>query len=399
MTTSQVFVSRTSDMARFPPGRSFVQAVLDAVNRAGLAAVDMGYFAARDGQPADYCQQRVRDCEFYLAVVGFRYGSLVPGEKVSYTELEFLEASVTRRPRLVFLLEETAQLPADLIDADRAAVDGFRQRLRGAGLICVRFGSAEGLELVVFQALKELAGAGGRVVPRQLPPAVAHFAGRGGELATLAGLLPGRVETGGTVVISAIGGTAGVGKTALAVCWAHRVADRFPDGQLYVDLRGFAPGGQVVAPAEAVRRFLDALEVPRERIPVDLDAQAALYRSRLAGRRMLVVLDNARDSAQVRPLLPAAPGCLVLVTSRNQLTGRCSSRSRWSVPRPGRCSGGRPGCRRPPTTGSGRSCGFPCRWDVRAAGPGATFCHRDGVDVGTVRLARGVAEHVPQFGP
>jgi hypothetical protein len=128
--------------------------------------------------------------------------------------------------------------------------------------------------------------------PRQLPLAVPHFAGRSGELAALTRLLPSSAELNSTVVISAIGGTAGVGKTALAVHWAHTVADEFPDGQLYVNLRGFDPGGQVMEPAEAVRRFVDALGVPAERIPTDLDAQAALYRSELSGRRILVVLDN-----------------------------------------------------------------------------------------------------------
>ncbi|MER7466837.1 BTAD domain-containing putative transcriptional regulator [Streptomyces sp. NPDC097981] len=162
-------------------------------------------------------------------------------------------------------------------------------------------------------------------IPAQLPLSVAAFAGRKSELAQLDGLLPRTAEAPSArpaaVVISAVSGTAGVGKTALAVHWAHRVRDAFPDGQLYANLRGFDPGGSVVDPAEAVRGFLDALGVPPARVPNGLEAQAGLYRSLLAGRRVLVVLDNARDAEHVRPLLPGAPGSLVLVTSRNRLTG------------------------------------------------------------------------------
>src|SRR5262249_47565712 len=159
-------------------------------------------------------------------------------EKVSYTELEFTEATIAGLPRLVFLLDDTADVPAGLVDADQVAVDRFRQRLSETGLICATFATADGLELAAFHALKELAGADARAVRRQLPAAVAYFAGRSGELAALTGLLRGRADAGGTVVISAVSGTAGVGKTALAVYWAHQAADRFPDGQLYVNLRG-----------------------------------------------------------------------------------------------------------------------------------------------------------------
>src|SRR5215470_13301295 len=151
-------------------------------------------------------------------------------------------------------------------------------------------------------------------------PAVAGFAGRVAELAALTSRLDESAGASGTVVISAVDGMGGIGKTALAVCWAHQVAHRFPDGQLYVNLRGFDPAGPPMAPAEAVRAFLDAFAVPPERIPVGLEAQSSLYRSVLAGRRVLVVLDNARDAAQVRPLLPGSPGCFVLVTSRTRLT-------------------------------------------------------------------------------
>jgi DNA-binding SARP family transcriptional activator/Flp pilus assembly protein TadD len=162
-------------------------------------------------------------------------------------------------------------------------------------------------------------------VPAQLPPAVPGFAGRGAELARLDAVLAQaeRERSAGSaaVVISAVSGTAGVGKTALAVHWAHRVAPRFPDGQLYVNLRGFDPGGQPAEPAEAVRGFLDALGVPQASIPDGVQAQVALYRSLVAGKQVLVVLDNARDAGQVRTLLPGSPGCLVIVTSRSDLTG------------------------------------------------------------------------------
>lgn len=155
-----------------------------------------------------------------------------------------------------------------------------------------------------------------RPAPRQLPAPPRLFTGRVDELAEL--------DRGGgdpTTALTVISGMAGVGKTALALHWAHRVADRFPDGQLYVNLRGFDASGTPTAPATAIRRFLDALHVPPQRVPVDLDAQQALYRTMLAGRRLLLVLDNARDADQVRPLLPGAPGCLTVVTSRHRLAG------------------------------------------------------------------------------
>lgn len=161
--------------------------------------------------------------------------------------------------------------------------------------------------------------AAARPAPAQLPLDVHGFTGRDRELAQLDAMLAGAAAQPTAVVVCAVSGMGGVGKTALALHWAHRRSAHFPDGQLYVNLRGFDPGGPATTPAEAVRGFLDALGVPARRIPADLGAQAALYRSTMAGRRMLVVLDNARDSEQVRMLLPGGPGCLVVVTSRDRL--------------------------------------------------------------------------------
>jgi DNA-binding SARP family transcriptional activator/tetratricopeptide (TPR) repeat protein len=160
-----------------------------------------------------------------------------------------------------------------------------------------------------------------RVVPAQLPHHIPDFTGRDAELDRLDALL-NQDDRGArnAIVITVVTGTAGVGKSTLALYWAHRVRNLFPDGQLYVNLRGFGPAGSAMEPAEAIHGFLEAFAVPSERMPLDLDDRAALYRSILADLRVLVVLDNAHDVDQVRSLLPGSPGCLVLVTSRNRLT-------------------------------------------------------------------------------
>jgi DNA-binding SARP family transcriptional activator/Tfp pilus assembly protein PilF len=228
-----------------------------------------------------------------------------------------------------------AQLVLALAAAGRRAeaLDAYRQ----ARLVLVeQLGVEPGLELRELhsrilagqevrpteQAPEPAAEAVVGAVPRQLPAACGHFTGRRAELDVLTGLADAAdlaACAGGTVVICAVDGMAGIGKTAFAVHAAHRLADRFPDGQLYVDLRGFDPSGAPLETAVAVRRFLDALAVPAARIPADPDAQVELYRSALAGKRMLIVLDNAHDSAQVRPLLPGSPGCLVLAAGRSRL--------------------------------------------------------------------------------
>ena len=155
-------------------------------------------------------------------------------------------------------------------------------------------------------------------VPRQFPAVTEHFVGRAAEMEALTAL---RGSTVVTSPVAAISGPPGVGKTTLALRWAHLAADQFPDGHLYVNLRGFDASGEPLTAEAAIRGFLHALHVPAERMPESLPAQAAMYRTLLAGRRVLVVLDNAHDAAQVRPLLPGTAGCLTVVTSRSRLHG------------------------------------------------------------------------------
>ncbi len=159
------------------------------------------------------------------------------------------------------------------------------------------------------------------LVPRQLPAAPAQFIDRAAELARLDELIGQGTEPGGETGVRAIVGSPGVGKSALATVWAHRAAGHFPDGQLYVNLKGFGPAARPVTSEQAIRGFLQALGVPGTEIPESLDAQAALYRSVLAGKRVLVLLDNARDAGQVRALLPGSSRCAVVITSRDRLDG------------------------------------------------------------------------------
>ncbi|HEX8627570.1 MAG TPA: NB-ARC domain-containing protein [Catenuloplanes sp.] len=158
------------------------------------------------------------------------------------------------------------------------------------------------------------------VVPRQLPAMTRAFTGRHEELRVIADLVD-EVTGAGSPRVLALDGMAGIGKTALAVYAAHLAGERFPDGQLWVDLRGFGPADTAMAPMEALAVLLDGLGVPADQIPAGPHARSVRYRSLVAGRRLLIVLDNARDSAQVRPLLPGSGACLVLVTSRMRLTG------------------------------------------------------------------------------
>ncbi len=270
----------------------------------------------------------------------YRCKELAVGADVQAAEL--FGALVRRHRTAAALSQEELALRAGL--SIRAVSDMERGRTRRPFLRSVRQ-LADALELPPLERTQLIAavepdtgpapgagpGAGAGVreaddeagfvppVPRQLPCGLARFTGRAAELDVLAGLAELAVDEAGTSVV--ISGTAGVGKTALAVHFGHQAAAGFPDGQLYVNLRGAGPAGAPARPEEALRAFLGAFGLRPDQMPADVHAQAALFRSILAGRRVLVILDNAYNEQQVRPLLPGSAGCLTLVTSRRQLAG------------------------------------------------------------------------------
>lgn len=238
---------------------------------------------------------------------GLTQEELAERSGMSIRGIRKLEAGLVARPRRSSL--EALATGLGLSDADR---QGFVDHHRG-----------------LSGALPALGGSAAHVVPRQLPPPPRDLIGRRAELEELDRLTS---SSGGTaVVISAIAGTAGIGKTALATWWGHQASGRFPDGQLFVNLRGFDPSGEPVSPNAALYGFLTALGQRPEKIPQSLEDRAALYRSLTAGRRILIVLDNARDVQQVRHLLPATSGCQAVVTSRNRLTGLVAEQGAHSI--------------------------------------------------------------------
>jgi TIR domain/Tetratricopeptide repeat/NB-ARC domain len=280
---------------------------------------------------ADFVQEllgRVRSAPVVLAVIGPRWLTATdpatgqrriddPDDWIRRELTEAFTAGVRVIPVLTdqAKLPREAELPADIAALSRCQSRHLRRREPIADLARIV------TDLTSLDPTLAAAARSRDNTPRQLPAAPGQFTGRAGELAALTDATTTAADVGATVVISAIGGAGGIGKTALALHWARQQLHRFPDGQLYVDLRGFDPSGRPTPAAEAVRGVLTALGVDPATLPVELDAQATRYRSLVAGKRMLIVLDNARDAEQVTPVLPGSPTCTVLVTSRRRLAG------------------------------------------------------------------------------
>lgn len=303
---------------------SFYAADLLFVGLTAVVGMDRVFLDSESIEPGadfvDALTQRVRDADIVLAVIGPTWltavgpdgGRLIddPTDWIRRELAEAFDAGVLVVPILTdrAVMPTEADLPVDIARLGRAQYLWLRQRAARADL-----------GLLVDRLTGLIAAAPPEVrpstpTPRQLPASTCLFAGRTDELAMLTSAL-GHA----TVVISAIGGAGGIGKTALALHWAHQHAWRFADGQLYVNLRGFDVSDEPLSPDTALYSFLVALGVDPARVPAGLDVRSGLYRSLVAGRRMLIVLDNARFASQVVPLLPGTPTCSVLVTSRRHL--------------------------------------------------------------------------------
>jgi WD40 repeat protein len=318
----RVFLSHTSELSRLPNGRSFVEAAESAVMRAGDAPVDMAYFTADPQPPAQLCQEKVRAADVFVGIVGFQYGSPVRDRpELSYTELEFEEADKAGLPRLVFLLGEQAQGPAELLhDAEHGArQDKFRNSLSDSGITTATVTSPDDLALKLYQAL---------VQPGQdQPDAMARWPGgvfavpslRGDEIAR-PGLMEHLVAAVTRPEASAVGmttglwGAGGFGKTTMTRLLAHRddIKEQFPDAVVWINIGEDAAGPEL---AEKVTNVVSMLRGDRPALTDPVLAGAELGRT-LGDRRVLLVVDDVWSATQVEPFLMGGSGTVRLFTTR-----------------------------------------------------------------------------------
>jgi tetratricopeptide (TPR) repeat protein len=317
----RVFLSHTSELRRFPAGRSFVSAAEAAVARAGDAVTDMAYFPARDDKPAQVCQEAVRAADVFVLIAGFRYGSPVRDRpEVSYTELEHETAEVLGLPRLVFLVGDDAEGPAGMFrDLEHGARQhAFRTRLADSGVTTATVSSPAGFETALLHALHTLprpesvggdepaVGSSTRGTRRlwTIPPRVLEFTGRTELLDELATALQAR----GRAVAHAVTGLGGIGKTSTAIEYAHRHRDQF-------DIAWWIPSEDPTLVPARLAELARALDVadPGDSIEV---AVARLRAALHARSRWLLVFDNAEDPRALAPLLPDGQG-QILITSRD----------------------------------------------------------------------------------
>ena len=319
-----MFLSHTSELRRFPAGRSFVAAAQDGVIRAGDAVTDMAYFPARDDKPAQVCRAAVAAADVYVLIVGFRYGSPVRDRpELSYTELEHETAEQRGIPRLVFLLGEDTEGPAamfgDLEHAPRQ--HAFRARLAESGVTTATVCSPAGLETALLQALTALPRPERQPAPTDIaqtaaamtaparrvwtiPARVRDFTGRAKLLAQLEAAL----RSGRPSVVQAVTGMGGIGKTSTAIEYAHRHRDEF-------DIAWWVPAEDPGLIPEQLAELALALDLTTANSPVGVGVARLL--GELAQReRWLLVFDNAEDPRALSRFLPEGPG-QVLITSRN----------------------------------------------------------------------------------
>src|SRR4051794_31591414 len=315
----RVFLSHTSELRRYPAGRSFVAAAQDAVIKAGDAVTDMAYFPARDDKPAQVCRDAVAGADVFVLIAGFRYGSPVRDRpQLSYTELEHETAEQRGMPRLVFLLGEDTQGPAAMFaDLEHGArQQALRVRLANSGVTTATVTSPSELETALLHALTALPRPDQQPAPTNkpdvavqrrvwtIPARVRGFTGRAALLAEL----EAKLRSGGSAVVQAVTGIGGIGKTTTAIEYAHRHHDQF-------DIAWWVPAENPALLAERLAELAVALDLTAAATPVGVGV--ARLMGELARRdRWLLVFDNAEDPRALSQFLPEGPG-RVLITSRN----------------------------------------------------------------------------------